>query len=210
MVDIIPYTSDDEDQTNWVPLTSSTTKPTSSNATAAALSEEDTNTKQNAAMKVNSDRIATSNKEVSQDDIILVDNVDNEKNDDDDDQDWQTISSSSPPPVSQQHTTKIQNTIAPSQEWSWGQQLINHLTTTTTATPSSTSSALKVEDDNISDTEGDDNIVWSKPNAIRDDNIERIRVKRDEREQSGRKKMIEEEYTDISSSMKQKKRQMQN
>jgi len=206
MVDIIPYTSDDEDQTNWVPLTSSTTKPTSSNATAAALSEEDTNTKQNAAMKVNSDRIATSNKEVSQDDIILVDNVDNEKNDDDDDQDWQTISSSSPPPVSQQHTTKIQNTIAPSQEWSWGQQLINHLTTTTTATPSSTSSALKVEDDNISDTEGDDNIVWSKPNAIRDDNIERIRVKRDEREQSGRKKMIEEEYTDISSSMKQKKK----
>jgi len=206
MVDIIPYTSDDEDQTNWVPLTSSVPNPTSNNATSAASSKEDTNnTKQNATMNVNSDN-ATSNKLVSQDDIVFVDTVDNEKNEEDEDQDWQTISSSSPPPTTQQHTTKMQSSAdAPSQEWSWGQQLITHLTTTTTATPSS-ASALKVEDDNISDTEGDDNIVWSKPNAIQDDNIERIRVKRDEREQFGRKKMVEEEYTDISSSMKQKKK----
>ena len=208
MVEIKPYIDDDdEDQSNWVPLTSSS-KPTSNKsvgnvASDAPAAADETYANQKTCGAVNSDLKHNSNmnqhdnvprtyvSKGSQDSLVLLENIHDvsEGEEEDDDCGWQKISSS--PPLQHQSST----TDAPNKEesWSWSKQLITHLTTTQAPTTATSSAPLVVEDV-ASDDDGDNNIVWQKPNKLEDDAVEKSRRRRHEIET---KNVIEQEYDDV-------------
>ena len=205
MVEIKPYIDDDdEDQSNWVPLTASSHKPMTNEhvgnmaSEATAADEPYANQKTcggvNSDMNINSNMNQQDDKSVqrayvskgSQDSLVLLENIHDDsegEEEDDDDCGWQKISSTT--------ATDVPNQV---ESWSWSKQLINHLTTTHTCKISTAATSSIVVEDVASDDDGDDKIVWQKPNKLEDDAVEKSRRRRHEIE---RKNVIEQEYDDV-------------
>jgi len=194
MVEIIPYTEDDEDQSNWIPLTSTATPTNATYSTAnhssvAAAVITDNASAVSAARTnvVNFDpndtignlKVGRGNKG-SREDLIFVEDVEDES---DDGNEWQTLSSKSASQLQHSTTQTLSSATEPS--WSWGKQLITHLTSTPTT---ATTSVTEVDDDDASENEED--IVWSRPNDLGGDvDVGGLYC-------SNRQSSIEEEYDD--------------
>ena len=196
MVEIIPYTEDDEDQSNWVPLTpaasptngpggalrsnDSTSAATSaqtvrghgapsSNMSPAAVQSKNTNDNDGTTHSVSIDNHHLAESQESA--VFVENNVDTDEEENEDDHDWQAIPSYHNDPPTQEESQNSNGGASPASS------VVDQSTSlswgkqiishlTSTATATTTSATTELEEEYVSESE--DDIVWSKADTLTD------------------------------------------
>ncbi|KAL9180639.1 hypothetical protein ACHAXT_011092 [Thalassiosira profunda] len=200
MVEILPYTEDDDAQANWVPLNAAgapARRPAAAAAAGgaggAAASAAPTKRDSHSAPCTEPGPQVQQGREKEGANAGKARAEDGE--DSDDDEGWQKLSS--PSRKEMQRQSSLQNSAASSAvvrnlSWSLGNKLLSHLTATP---PKAARKVGEVEEDTLEQ----DDVVWRRPDALEDDIFDKRQkavLQRNKQRSS-----IEEEYGDVPASM---------